>query len=68
MNIKIFTSQDINLIEKEINDWFSQNPEVAVQQIVQSESGDEPGKWSMTLTILYEPKKEIKGGTVRTLI
>jgi hypothetical protein len=52
--IKIFTSfQDVSALEVEINDWLSQNPNVRIIQMLQSDV-DTPQGWSLIITVFYE--------------
>ena len=52
--IKIFsTFQDVSALEVEINDWMSQNANIRIIQMLQSELGTQQG-WNLIITIFYE--------------
>ena len=52
--VKIFsTFQDISAIEVEINDWLSENANIRIIQMLQSELGT-PQKWNLIITVFYE--------------
>jgi hypothetical protein len=52
--IKIFsTFQEISVLEVEINDWLSENANIRVIQMLQSEISTPQG-WNLIITVFYE--------------
>ena len=52
--VKIFsTFQDISAMEVGINDWLSENANIRIIQMLQSELGT-PQKWNLIITVFYE--------------
>jgi len=53
--IKIFAAyQDVAAIEQDINDWLSQNPNILIVSVTQSETNVPPQGWKLVISILYE--------------
>jgi hypothetical protein len=57
--IKIFTDEDTEKLEAEINLWLKQNPSIKIVQMVQSESCAEAAlelevPCAVTITLLYK--------------
>jgi hypothetical protein len=54
--IKIFsTFQDISALEVEINDWLSENSNIRIIQMLQSEINTPQG-WNLIITVFFETR------------
>jgi hypothetical protein len=52
--VKIFSSlQDVAALEVEINDWLSENPNVRIIDMLQTQSTTPQG-WNLIITVFYE--------------
>jgi hypothetical protein len=53
--IKAFSCHTIQELEKQVNQWLTNNPGIEVVQFTQSESGGGGGmEWFITFTILFK--------------
>ena len=52
--VKFFSGihQDIATLQKEVNQWLTDNPEIEIAQLTQSQFGSKAG-WDIVVTILY---------------
>ena len=60
MRVRIFPERnDVKYLENTVNSWLSENPDVEICHVVQSETdATEKYGWSMTLTIFYKRSGE----------
>jgi hypothetical protein len=53
--IKVFSRHTIQELEKQVNQWLTDNPGIEIVQFAQSESGGGGGmEWFITLTVLFK--------------
>ena len=53
--IKVFSYHTIQELEKQVNQWLTNNPGIEIVQFAQSESGGGIGmEWFVTLTVLFK--------------
>ena len=52
--IKVFSCHTIQELEKQVNQWLTENPGIEVLQFRQSESGGGGMEWFITFTILFK--------------
>lgn len=53
MRVEIFCESDSDRMQEKVNQWFSENPDVALDQIKQSESNCDGVSW-LTISIFYQ--------------
>jgi hypothetical protein len=55
MKIKIFSNNSVAVIQREIQTWLNEHPQVSINTILQSESwvALDNGGWSLTITLFY---------------
>jgi hypothetical protein len=53
--IKVFSCPTIHELEKQVNQWFADNPGIEIVQFEQSETGGGGGtEWFITFTVLFK--------------
>jgi len=52
--VKVFSCHTIQELEKQVNQWLTDNPEIEILQFTQSESGGGGMEWFVTFTILFK--------------
>jgi hypothetical protein len=53
--IKVFSCQTIQELEKQVNQWLTASPGIEIVQFAQSESGGGGRKgWFITVTVLFK--------------
>jgi hypothetical protein len=52
--IKVFSCHTIQELEKQVNQWLTDNPGIEVLQFRQSESGGGGMEWFVTFTVLFK--------------
>ena len=53
--IKVFSCHTIQELEKQVNQWLTNNPGIEILEFAQSESGGGGGmEWFVTFTVLFK--------------
>lgn len=53
MRVKVFNFEYAPDVETAINQWLAETFNISITEILQSESYDDAGGWSLTISIFY---------------